>query len=281
MIEIGKKQKLTIQYFKDAGAYLGEGEKGAQTILLPTRQVPEGAGIGDELEVFIYRDSEDRLIATTRTPALMLGAFAALRVVQVTKIGAFLDWGLEKDLFLPYREQRGELKPGMEVTVSLYVDKSGRLCATMYVDKLLRTDSPYRAGDKVEGIVYGIREEIGAFVAVDGRYMGLIPRQELYEALQLGDRVNARVMRVREDGKLDLSTRKKAYAQMKTDADIVWEHLEACGGILGIGDKSPAELIKAELHLSKNAFKRAAGRLMKAGKITVGDYELRRCEKEA
>ena len=112
MIEIGKKQKLAIQYFKDAGAYLGEGEKGAQTILLPTRQVPEGAGIGDELEVFIYRDSEDRLIATTRTPALMLGAFAALRVVQVTKIGAFLDWGLEKDLFLPYREQRGELKPG-------------------------------------------------------------------------------------------------------------------------------------------------------------------------
>lgn len=281
MIEIGKKQRLAIQYFKDAGAYLSEGEKGAQTILLPGRQVPADAGIGDELEVFIYRDSEDRLIATTRTPKLMLGELGALKVVQVTKIGAFLDWGLEKDLLLPYREQRGELKPGMEVTVSLYVDKSGRLCATMYVDKHLRTDSPYHAGDKVTGIVYGVREEIGVFVAVDGLYMGLIPRQELYEVLQLGDRVNARVMRVREDGKLDLSTRKKAYAQMKTDADIVWEHIEACGGILGIGDKSPAELIKAELHLSKNAFKRAAGRLMKAGKITIGDYELRRCEKDA
>ncbi len=275
MMHLGKYQTLVIDHFASAGAYLKE-SGGAETVLLPGKEIPEGAQIGDLLTVFLYKDSEDRLIATTAKPKIMVGEMALLTVKQTSPIGAFLDWGLSKDLLLPFKETKGELKPGQQVLVTLYVDKSARLAASMRVDKLLSAESHYQDGDQVQGIVYAVKEEIGAFVAVDGRYYGLIPRQELYERLKPGDTVSARVLKRRPDGKLNLSPRKKAYAQLGEDAAVIWQHLEETGGILGVGDKSDAALIKAELSMSKNAFKRAAGHLMKEGKIRVYDDRIER-----
>ncbi len=274
MWNLGKQAVLTVDHFTDNGAYLKKAEdKDGQpeTVLLPNRYIPEGTRIGDSLQVFLYKDSEDRPVATTSRPLIEVGGLAGLKVKAVTGIGAFLDWGLPKDLFLPYKEQRGELKVGQTVFVTLYVDKSDRLCASMYVDRFFRNDPPYKEGDRVSGTVYEINPEIGAFVAVDEKYYGLIPKQELYEKLNVGEKVAVRVLKKRPDGKLNLSTRRKAYAQMRTDAEILMEHLDMAGGILGLGDKSDAVLIKAELSMSKNAFKRAAGGLMKEGKIRIFD----------
>jgi predicted RNA-binding protein (virulence factor B family) len=268
MFLLGKTQTLIVDHFADAGAYLKE-STGRDTVLLPARQVPEGTQAGDLLTVFLYKDSEDRPIATTACPALELGQMALLKVKALSSIGAFLDWGLSKDLFLPFKETAGELKTGQEVLVTLYLDKSERLAASMRIDKLLQSDPPYEKDDKVSGRVYAVNPEIGAFVAVDDKYFGLIPKQELYETLKIGDTVEARVIRKRPDGKLNLSPRRKAYAQLDPDGKTILEHLEAAGGILGVGDKSDAALIKTELSMSKNAFKRAAGHLLKAGKIRV------------
>ena len=268
MFLLGKTQTLIVDHFADAGAYLKE-STGRDTVLLPARQVPEGTQAGDLLMVFLYKDSEDRPIATTARPALELGQMALLKVKALSSIGAFLDWGLSKDLFLPFKETAGELKTGQEVLVTLYLDKSERLAASMRIDKLLQSDPPYEKDDKVSGRVYAVNPEIGAFVAVDDKYFGLIPKQELYETLKIGDTVEARVIRKRLDGKLNLSPRRKAYAQLDPDGKTILEHLEAAGGILGVGDTSDAALIKTELSMSKNAFKRAAGHLLKAGKIRV------------
>ena len=270
MFALGKTQTLVVDHFTDAGAYLKE-SGGRETVLLPEKQIPEGTAVGSLLTVFLYKDSEDRPIATTIRPALELGGLALLTVKQAGEIGAFLDWGLSKDLFLPFKETKGSVRPGQKVLVTLYVDRSGRLAASMKIDRILRDDSPYQAGDKVHGRVYSVNKEIGAFVAVDDAYFGLIPRQELYEDLKPGDEVEARVLRRRPDGKLNLSTRKKAYAQMEPDAEVILAHLQEAGGILGVGDKSDAALIRDELSLSKNAFKRAAGRLLKEGKIRIFD----------
>lgn len=270
MLEIGKTQELVLDHFSEAGAYLREAE-GQDTVLLPGRQLPAGAALGDRLSVFLYKDSEDRLIATTVRPALELGELAVLTVKQLSPIGAFLDWGLAKDLFLPFKETQGELKPGQKVLVRLYVDRSERLAATMRIEKGLSASSPYGRDDKVWGTVYALNPEMGAFVAVENRYFGLISRQELFETLRPGDRVEARVVKLRPDGKLNLSLRQKAYAQMDGDAATILAHLKETGGILGVGDKSDAELIKTELSMSKNAFKRAAGRLLKEGRIRIFD----------
>ena len=270
--ELGKRRKLMIVKKVEFGVYLGTEE---DRVLLPKKQTPQDVKIGDELEVFLYKDSKDRIIATTHTPKLTLGKVAALRVAEVGKIGAFLDWGLPKDLLLPFREQTAKVQEGEEALVSLYVDKSGRLCATMKVYELLRKDSPYRKDDNVEGIIYDTSNNFGVFVAVDDRYSALIPKREAYGELKVGRRVRARVVRVHEDGKLDLSVREKAHIQMDKDAQMILERMEMCGGRLGFTDKADPELIKEELGLSKNAFKRAVGRLLKEKKIQITETEIR------
>lgn len=276
MIRLGERQELVIVKKVDFGVYLAEGRETAEErVLLPARQVPEGSDVGDSLEVFVYRDSEDRLISTTRTPGLELGQVAELKVAQVGKLGAFLDWGLEKDLFLPFKEQRGEVREGGTVLVSLYIDKSGRLCATMNVYGALRADSPYRAEDRVRGRVYEISRNFGAFVAVDNLYSGLIAAKELYGDVRLGADVEARVIRVREDGRLDLSVREKAYLQMDADAEKLLELLDSYEGALPFSDKASPEVIRHETGMSKNEFKRAAGRLLKQGKIEIGEKTIR------
>ncbi len=267
-MELGKRQVLTIVKEKEIGVYLGE-EGSERTVLLPKKEVPAGAKPGDALDVFLYKDSEDRLIATTAQTEFEVGGLAVLTVSQVTEIGAFLRWALIKDLFLPFKEQRGKLKEGQQVLVALYVDKSGRLCATMKIYGYLSSDSPYQRNDKVTGTVYQVKDEVGALVAVDNRYYGLIPEQELYSSLRPGDSVEARVLQVRPDGKLDLSNREKAYVQMDQDAERVWQAVLEYDGKLPLHDKSDPEEIKKELQMSKNAFKRAAGRLLKAGRVRI------------
>ena len=277
MIELGKKQKLLVVKTVDFGIYLGEDRNAPQNerVLLPSKQVPEGTKVGDEIEVFIYKDSQDRLIATTREPMLQVGQTAVLKVKQVTRIGAFLDWGLEKDLLLPFKEQTAKVKKGDQVLVALYVDKSERLCATMKVYEKLETDSPYKKDDHVEGIVYERSDNFGVFVAVDNKYSALIPKREAYGGhLQVGDKVHARVIKVREDGKLDLSVREKAFIQMDADAELIVKRMEEHGGKLPFTDKADPEKIKNELGLSKNAFKRAVGRLLKENKVIITEKSI-------
>ena len=274
MIELGKMQELTVGREKNFGVFLSEAQGDETAVLLPAKQVPEGTKLGDKLNVFIYRDSSDRLIATTRTPLLTVGEVGVLTVREVGKIGAFLDMGLEKDLLLPFKEQNHPLHAGEQCLVAVYRDKSGRLAATMNVYRYMRSDSPYRKDDRVTGTVYEINEHLGVFVAVDNRYYGMIPEKELYTTLRPGDVVEARVLKVRPDGKLDLSPRQKAYLQMDADAQLVWEAIEARGGSLPFTDKASPEIIKETFHLSKNAFKRAVGQLLREGKIRIADASI-------
>ena len=283
MIELGKKQILTVIKKVDFGVYLADTkempESGAdreEKVLLPIKQVPEDTQLNDSLTVFVYRDSQDRLISTTREPALEVGGLALLTVKQVGKIGAFLDWGLEKDLFLPYKEQTRPVKPGEQCLVSLYVDKSGRLCATMKVYHYLRTDSPYHKDDKVEGFVYEVSKNFGMFVAVDNCYSALIPKTEPAGSVREGERITARVTEVKEDGKLSLSVREKAYIQMNTDAEKLLELIQKEGGRLSVGDKSAPELIREKTGMSKNEFKRAAGNLYKQRLVVIEENCIRR-----
>lgn len=277
MIALGERQDLKIIKKVDFGVYLSsEDSTREEKVLLPIKQVPDGVQIGDKLEVFVYRDSKDRLIATTAMPKVTLENIARLKVVQTGTIGAFLDWGLEKDLLLPFKEQTRKVKEGEECLAALYIDKSNRLCATMKIYPYLRSDSPYQKDDRVSGTVYEISEQFGAFVAVDDKYSGLIARKELYEKLQIGDKVNARVVTVKEDGKLDLSIREKAYLQIETDSIRILELIDSFDGVLPFSDKASPEVIKRETQMSKNEFKRAVGHLLKEGKIMISEKSIRR-----
>ena len=269
-MRLGEKQVLTVVKIVDFGVYLGSDE---ERVLLPKKQVPEGIEVGDPVEVFLYKDSSDRMIATTKEPKITLGELAVLEVADVGRIGAFLDWGLEKDLLLPFKEQTVKVEKGDRCLVSLYVDKSGRLCATMKVYPLLQTDSPYKKNDMVRGTVYGISREFGVFVAVDDRYSALIPRREVYGRMFSGQQVEARVADVKADGKLDLSVRGRIPEQMDADAQQIMERIEKNGGCLPFTDKADPERIKMEFGMSKAAFKRAVGRLLKQGKVTIDENQ--------
>ena len=302
MIEIGKIQTLKIAREMPFGVYLSDpaddgtkapaaaadqkprgAKRGAAAeekrridtspvyeVLLPGSQVPEDKKVGDEIEVFVYRDSQDRPVATVNRPLLTLHEVGRLKVLSVTRIGAFLDWGLEKDLLLPYHEQRGgALQPGDEVLCAVYLDKSGRLCATMNVYHYLQNRSPYLPGQTVTGTAYETSGNFGVFVAVDDRYSALIPKQELVAPVRPGEKVTARVAKVREDGRLTLSLREKAYLQMDKDAERLVEIMEANGGKLAFTDKTSPDRIREEVGMSKNEFKRAVGRLLKEGKIDI------------
>lgn len=271
MIELGKVQELEILREKSFGVYVGEKQGDKASVLLPKKQVPEGAQVGTRLKVFIYKDSSDRLIATTGTPLLQVGETGLLEVKDVARIGAFLDMGLEKDLLLPFKEQTHPVKKGEKCLVTLYVDKSSRLAATMRVYSHMSNQSPYHENDWVKGTVYEINENLGAFVAVDNQYYGLVPKKEMFGRLSEGQEIQARVIKVRGDGKLDLGLRDKAYLQMSEDAELVWKAIEKQGGVLPFNDKADPERIKREFRMSKNAFKRAVGRLLKEGRIRITD----------
>ena len=246
-MKLGQKQMMTVVKIVDFGVYLGTDK---EKVLLPKKQVPAGIEVGDPMEVFLYKDSMDRLIATTNEPKIMLGELAVLEVAAVGKIGAFLDWGLEKDLFLPFKQQTRKVQKGEQCLVALYIDKSERLCATMKVYEYLKKDAPYQKDDMVRGIVYEISERFGTFVAIDNCYS------------------------VKEDGKIDLSVRQKAFLQMDADAQKVLAVMERYHGELPFTDKADPERIQKEFGFSKNAFKRAVGRLLKEGKIEIREKSI-------
>ena len=277
MLKLGEKQTLEIMKKVEFGVYLKDSTdvNGEERVLLPIKQVPTSANVGDSLEVFLYKDSKDRLIATMNTPLLMMNEVNILKVAQVSKMGAFLNWGLEKDLFLPFREQTRKVKEGDECLVALYIDKSSRLCATMKVYHYLKLDSPYKKDDRVEGVVYEISDNFGAFVAVDNQYSGLIPKKEFFGNVKVGDKISARVVAVKEDGKLDLSIREKALTQILIDAEKVLEVIDSFDGVLPFNDKANPEVIKRELQMSKNEFKKAVGHLLKSGKIEITEKSIR------
>lgn len=277
MIRLGEWQEMVVIKKVEFGVYLApDAEEKEERILLPAKQVPDGCKTGDSLKVFVYRDSGDRMIATVREPKLVMGQVAELTVAQVGKIGAFLDWGLEKDLLLPYKEQKYRVQEGDRVLVALYIDKSSRLCATMNVYKNLRADSPYRRDDRVKGRVYEISDNFGAFVAVDNCYSALIPKKELYGEVRIGEDVEARVVKVLEDGRLTLGIRENTVAQMEKDGEKLLGLLDSYEGVLPFTEKADPEVIRRETGMSKNEFKRAVGHLMKQGKVQINNGVIRK-----
>ena len=278
MFQLGRKQELVVVKTVDFGVYLGEDQNAGmdERVLLPKKQVPENCNIGDKIEVFLYKDSRDRLIATVNIPKLMVGEVGFLKVSQVTKIGAFLDWGLEKDILLPYKEQTRKVREGEGVLAALYIDKSSRLAATMNVYEYLRKDSEYKKDDIVTGMIYQTSDNFGVFVAVDNIYSALIPKKEVVGELRIGDTVQARVTGVKPDGKLDLSVREKAYLQIEKDAVKILQIIDSFDGVLPFTDRANPEVIKRETQMSKNEFKRAIGNLLKNGKIEIKENCIRR-----
>ncbi|MDR0963219.1 MAG: S1 RNA-binding domain-containing protein [Clostridium sp.] len=276
-MKLGEIQDLEVVKIVDFGVYVADSvAEEAGKILLPKKQVPPDTKLGDLVNVFVYRDSDDRLIATTNTPKMTLGQVALLTVQEVTAIGAFLDFGLEKDLLLPFKQQTKRVKVGEKVLAALYIDKSDRLCATMNVYPYLHKNSPYHKNDQVGGWVYEISEEFGAFVAVDYQYSALIPRNELYGTVSIGQEITARVSVVKEDGKLDLSIRDKAYLQIAKDTERIMNLLQEYDGQLPFTDKDSPQLIERETQMSKKEFKRAIGSLLKQGKVKITSEGIRR-----
>lgn len=277
MIKLGEMQELEVAKKVDFGVYLKSSEdvKGEDKVLLPLKQVPEDTNTGDKIKVFVYRDSNDRVIATTKRPRIVIGEIAFLKVVQITRIGAFLSWGLEKDLFLPFKEQVGEIKLNGEYMVGLYIDKSDRLCATMNMFKVLGTDSPYKVNDVVKGTVFSLKRGLGAMVAVDGKYLGLIHEGEILKPLHSGDVVEVRVSHIKEDGKLDLSLKDAPKLQIDKDGEKILNAMLKNKGFLPLNDDSNPEEINDRLGLSKSSFKKAAGRLMKKRMISMNSDGIR------
>jgi len=275
-MRLGYTQTLVAVKKTDFGLFLTDIDKKddktrdlGDEVLLPKNQVTENMRVGSEIEVFLYKDSEDRMIATRLVPYIKIGEIKKLKVKEVNKIGAFLDWGLPKDLLLPFKEQIYEIKPGDEILVTVYIDLSDRLCATMDLYSRLSLLPPYQKDDMVKGTVYQVHEQFGAYVAVDNKYSALVPKKELHRELKPGEEIEARVLEVKEDGKLDLSLRQKAYVQMDADSALILDKLKQAGGSLPYQDKSSAEEIKEEFNLSKAAFKRAIGRLYKERVIVI------------
>lgn len=265
MIKLGEMQELEVAKIVNIGAYLQseDKEKTEDRVLLPIKQVPAGTKVGDKINVFVYRDSDDKIIATVKKPKITLGEIATLKVVEMSRIGAFLNWGLEKDLFLPFKEQIGDIRLNGEYMVGLYIDKSDRLCATMNLFKVLRTDSPYKVNDIVRGTVFSLKRGLGAMVAVDNKYLGLIHEGEIIKPLHPGQSVEVRVSNIKEDGKLDLSLKDAPRLQIDKDGEKILKVLIRNKGSLPLNDDSSPEEVNKILGMSKSSFKKASGRLMK------------------
>ena len=267
-IELGRMNRLTVVKAVDFGLYLDGGREGE--ILLPSRYVPENTQIGDEIDVFLYLDSEERLIATTEHPKAMVGDFAYLQVAWVNNFGAFLDWGLMKDLFVPFREQKMKMLKGQSYIVHLHIDEeSYRIMASAKVERYLSKDMPpYKEGDEVDVLVWQ-KTDLGFKVIVDNRFGGLLYDSEVFRSLHTGDRTKASIIQVRPDGKLDLTLNLHGKAAVDDFSEVLLEHLHKNGGKTSLGDKSPAEEIYAMFGVSKKVFKKAVGDLYKRRLIEI------------
>ncbi|MBS2212081.1 GntR family transcriptional regulator [Carboxylicivirga mesophila] len=265
---IGKYNTLRVIKTVDFGVYLDGGELGE--ILLPIRYVPPGLKVDDDLEVFIYLDSEDRIIATTEEPHAIVGELAYLKVVSVNKTGAFLDWGLMKDLLVPYREQAERMKEGERYVVYVYLDdESRRIVATSKLNSVLDNLMPeYEEGEEVDIMVIG-KTDLGYKVAVNNTHSGMLYHNELFKPIKIGDSCKGYIKKVREDDKLDISLEKPGYEKIGGLAADIIEKLKVKGGHMDITDKSPAELIYKVFGTSKKNFKKAIGALYKQRLIKI------------
>ena len=254
--------------------YLDGGIEGE--ILLPRRYIPEGCRPGDELKVFIYLDQEERLIATTQKPLVQVGEFACLKVAWVNQYGAFLDWGLMKDLFVPFREQKTKMEVGKRYVVHAHLDEeSYRIVASAKVERYLSKErAPYEPGEKVNVLVWQ-KTDLGFKVIIEHQYAGLLYEREIFQSLHVGLKTQAYIKKVREDGKIDLSIRKPGQAGVKDFATFLLEHIRSNGGRLLLTDKSPAEEIYALFGVSKKTFKKAVGDLYKKRLVTLQEDGIR------
>ncbi len=268
MFEVGKVQKAYINRLSEYGAFLSDEVNGEQEILLPKKFLEKGLDINDELEVFIYHDSEQRLTATTQKPIIQVGEIGLLKCVGKIKAGYFLNNGIDKDVFLPYNEAKSQLTQGTKYLVMMYLDTSGQLVTTMKIYNHLETNAGYTVNQHVVGTVYDVKD-MGAFVAVDNKYHGFIPSHEVYREIKAGAKIEARITKIRDDGKLNLSIKQKAAVQIHSDVDVLTEHLNKSGGYLPLNDESDPEEIKRVLNMSKRAFKRAVGVMLKEGKLQI------------
>lgn len=269
-MEVGKYNILQVLRATSVGLYLGDSE--GNDVLLPHKYIPENIEMGQELEVFIYRDSEDRLIATTLTPAILRDQFAILEVVATSSIGAFLDWGLEKDLFVPFKEQNHKLQKGQWVPVYLYLDEeTDRLVASARINKFFRNHEniDLEENQKVDILVFE-KTDLGYNVIINNLYKGLIYENEIFRRLAWGDQTTGYIKTIREDGKIDVSLQPLGFLNARDEnARIILEKLENNGGVLHLSDASDPLDIQEQLGMSKKAFKKAIGGLYREGLITL------------
>lgn len=276
MALIGRFNTLQVSKFTDFGLYLDAGVDGE--ILLPKRYIPkqEALEVGDWLNVFVYLDSEDRVIATTQKPKVQVGGFASLKVVEINSVGLFLDWGLSKDLLLPHSEEKRPLQVGDYVLVHVYLDpRSRRITATARLDRFLdNSPAAYQVGEQVE-LLIAERTDLGFKAIINERHWGLLHKNELFRFVRSGMRETGYIREVRDDGKINLSLQPVGAEQRDVLAEQIVEALQAAGGFLPLSDKSPAELISQQFSVSKGNFKKAIGGLYKRGVILIGDDGIR------
>jgi predicted RNA-binding protein (virulence factor B family) len=275
MARIGERALLNVLREKSFGLHLEGGDELGE-ILLPRREMPASWEIGHPLDVFIYRDSEDRPVATTKTPKAMPGTFARLKCVAVTGVGAFLDWGLAKDLLVPFREQKSRMELGKSYLVHVHVDEvSGRIIASTRLSRFLdQSRGNYAPGDAVELIIFG-KTPLGYKAIINGTHSGLIFAESVFQELQPGERVSGFISRVREDGKIDLSLHAPGRDKVDTLEQRILSELKARGGFWAIGDHSPADEIHDELGVSKRTFKQSLGALLKRRAILIEEKGIR------
>jgi uncharacterized protein len=266
MLEPGKYNQLEVLRLSPSGAHLAAE---TEEVLLPKQYVPAGLKPGDAVRVFVYRNADDRLIATTLTPRAQAGEFAVLQVKDTGRFGAFLEVGLEKELFVPFSEQTVSMKKGEGYVVRLYLDKSGRLAASAKIGQFLETgEIPLKFGEEVDLTIYDFTD-LGAKVIINDRYAGLLFKNELYDKPALGARLKGYVIKIRDDKKIDVTLRKSGDHAMDRSKEMILNTLTSSGGLLPLGDKSPAELIGDLLKMSKKSFKKAIGSLYKEGIIEL------------
>ena len=273
MLSIGQYNNLEVKTKAAIGLYLSDGE---DDVLLPVKYVPHGTEVGDNLDVFVYLDNENRPIATTLKPFAMVGDFEFLTVKDVNDHGAFMDWGIAKDVFVSYAEQRGEMVVGKKYLVHLFVDDvSGRIAATTkWIKYLDDNTSELEVGEEVE-LLIAEKTEMGYKAIINNRYEGLIYKNEVFEEIIIGDKKRGYIKNKRDDGKIDLRLQPDGYGHIEDSKLIILKHLELNKGVLALGDKSSPEDIYRQLKISKKAFKKTIGGLFKERKITISDNEIK------
>jgi predicted RNA-binding protein (virulence factor B family) len=272
-LAIGRRNRLKVLRHRDIGLFLDGGEFGS--ILLPKRYAPADAEPGQLLDVFVYLDSEDQLIATTEQPLIEVGQCACLRVVSIGSVGAFLDWGLPKDLLLPFGQQQQRVEEGKRYLVYAYLDNSNRIAASTKLNRFIdHQGEDYRVHQPVE-LLIAERTELGVKAVVDHRHWGLLHHADLFKPVRYGQRLTGYIKRVRSDGKLDLVLERAGYAPVSGLTEQILEQLQAQGGFLPFTDRSDPGLIKQQFGVSKKKFKMALGALYKARKISLDDTGIR------